>query len=129
MKKNRVTYIFIVVTSLAISCTVTRPYKTPAVEINALYRDSSTADTSNMANLHWTEVFSDTLLQNLIREGIGNNLNLKIAYTRIRQAQAYFEQSRLALLPNVGADVSTQNGTTSNTKTSTTPTNTHLYEL
>jgi len=80
-----------------------------------------------MANLHWTEVFKDTLLQNLIQEGIDQNLNLKIAYSRIQQAQAYFEQSKLAFFPNISVDANALGGQVS--KTTSAPSNTHLYQL
>jgi NodT family efflux transporter outer membrane factor (OMF) lipoprotein len=106
---------------------VTKPYKAPTVGNQNLFRDSASADTTNMANLHWTEVFRDTVLQNLIQEGIDNNLNLKIAYTRIRQAQAYFDQSKLAFLPNVSADASVLTGKVA--RTTSTATNTTLYQL
>ena len=109
------------------SCAVTKSYQAPVVGTQNLYRDSSSSDTSSMANLHWTEIFSDTLLQNLIQEGISQNLNLKIAYSRIQQSQAYFEQSRLAFLPNLSADATTLNGKLSSN--STTSTNTHRYQV
>ncbi len=128
MKKKSLSYILLVFTILATSCAVTKPYETPAVGPQGLYRDSSSAaDTSNMANLHWTEIFRDTLLQNLIQEGIAGNLNLKIAWSHIQQAQANFEQSRLAFLPNVSADASAMAGKIA--KTTSAPANTQLYQL
>jgi outer membrane protein, multidrug efflux system len=124
MKKKPIAYILFILTILATSCAITKPYQAPLVGTQGLYRDQSSTDSANMANLHWTEIFRDTLLQNLIREGIATNLNLKIAYSSIRQAQAYFEQSRLAFLPGLSVDASTLNG-----KAISTSTNTQLYEL
>ena len=49
-------------------------------------------------------MFSDTLLQALIQEGINNNLDLKVAVARIKSAAANARQSRLALLPAVDAN-------------------------
>lgn len=133
MEKKLITYslILLVVAVMANSCAITRPYHAPAAATQGLYRDTSSTGTSNtdttdIANLHWTEVFSDTLLQNLVQEGIANNLDLKIAFSRIQQAQAYFEQSRLAFFPNVSAYASAQEGKLSNTSNST---NTHSYQL
>ena len=129
MKKKLIIYILFGLTILVTSCSITKPYQAPVIGRQDLYRDQSSTDTTNMANLHWTEIFRDTLLQNLIREGIDNNLNLKIAYSRIRQAQAYFEQSRLAFLPGLSADASTLNGKQSNNQNTTSSTSIHLYQL
>jgi outer membrane protein, multidrug efflux system len=110
-----------------ISCTVTRKYQRPLANTNGLYRDQFSSDTVNMANLRWTEMFTDPILQNLIREGINNNQDLKIAYSRIQQAEAYFDQSRLAFYPNVSADASIQAGQSAN-KTSA-PSTIHVYQI
>jgi NodT family efflux transporter outer membrane factor (OMF) lipoprotein len=129
MKTNPITYILVGLAILATSCAVTKRYQSPAVNTQGLYRDPPSTDTTNMANLHWTEIFKDTLLQELIREGIDHNLNLKIAYSRVQQAEAYYQQSRLAFFPNLSADASTSFGKQSNSKTGTTSTNNQLYQL
>jgi multidrug efflux system outer membrane protein len=128
MKKKPLPNIFLAIMALATSCVVTKPYDPPAVATQSLYRDSTSTDTSNMANLHWTEVFSDTILKNLVAEGINNNLDLKVAYSRIQQAQAYFEQSKLAFLPVLTADATVLTGKQSS-KTTNTNTTTNLYQL
>jgi multidrug efflux system outer membrane protein len=128
MKKNTSIYIlFLGLIILVTSCSVTKKYQAPEINTQGLFRDSSSSDTTNMASLHWSEMFRDTLLQNLIGEGISNNLDLKIAYSRTQQAQAYFQQSRLAFLPNVSMDATTQNGKLSGK--SGTPGDTHVYQL
>jgi NodT family efflux transporter outer membrane factor (OMF) lipoprotein len=128
MKITSIAYILPVVIIVSTSCVVTKPYKAPEAGMEKLFRDVST-DTINIANLHWTDVFGDSLLQNLIREGIENNLDLKIAYSRIQQAQAYYKQSRLAFLPNLSAaaDATKTNGST--TKSNAVPGNSTLYQL
>lgn len=88
------------------SCKVTKPYEKPAVDMEGLYREHVAADTITIANLHWKEMFTDTLLQKLIGQGIQRNLNLQAAYSRIRQSKAYFEQSKLAFLPSLNGDAS-----------------------
>src|SRR5258705_3478425 len=129
MKKRLIIYILFGLTILVSSCSVTKPYQAPVIGQRKLYRDQSYPDTTNMANLHWTEIFTDTLLQNLIREGIDNKLDLKIAWSRIQQAKAFFEQSRLAFMPALSADVSTLHGKQSNNKNATSSTGINLYQL
>jgi outer membrane protein, multidrug efflux system len=106
MNKQLIKYLFFIpllVTVLA-ACKVAKPYESPNVQSGDLYRGSNSTDTNSIASLPWTEVFSDTILQRLIAEGVSQNLDLQIAYTRIRQAEAYYQQSRAAFLPSLNAN-------------------------
>ena len=97
---------FAVIVTTVASCKVVQPYSRPTdIAGKNLYRDVSNADTTTIANISWKEMFSDTLLQALIMEGIANNLDLKVAVARIKVAAANARQSRLALLPYVDANV------------------------
>ncbi|MEQ9442266.1 MAG: efflux transporter outer membrane subunit [Cyclobacteriaceae bacterium] len=68
-----------------------------------LYRGIETSDTTSLADIPWNEVFTDTVLQGLISEGLTANLDLKIAVANIQRAEANFLQAKGALLP--GLDV------------------------
>jgi NodT family efflux transporter outer membrane factor (OMF) lipoprotein len=59
-----------------------------------------------MAVLPYRQLFSDTLLQNLITEGLHENLDLKIAVERINEAMANFKQSKAAFYPSLDANAS-----------------------
>ncbi len=83
------------------SCSVTKRYQAPEINTDSLYRDINTTDTNTIAHLSWNEVFTDPALQSLIQRGLNYNTNLLSAYTRIQQAQAYFDQSKAALLPTL----------------------------
>lgn len=108
-----ISFVLLLVLVLA-SCKVTRTYESPEVRTDGLFRDVQTSDTNSIANLPWREVFTDTVLQRLIAEGIAQNLDLQIAYTRIRQSEAYFEQSRAAFLPTFNANASVSESKLSN---------------
>ncbi len=89
------------------SCRVTKPYQQPeAVADSKLSRDSTSTDTTTMADLPWTQLFTDPHLQALIREAIQNNLDLKIANARMDAAAANLRQSKQAFLPSVDATAS-----------------------
>lgn len=103
IQKVRLALVFSVIT-FSVACKVTQPYHAPIVNTTKLYREVDSPDTVNIAKLHWKEMFTDTLLQKLIAEGIAQNLDLQSAYSRTRQAQAYFQQSKLAFLPSLDGD-------------------------
>jgi len=87
------------------ACKVTTPYRQAArVASDSLYRDTTITDTTSIATLPWRQLFPDTLLQTLIQEGIDNNLDLKIAVTRMRQAEANLRQSKAAFFPSLDAN-------------------------
>lgn len=85
------------------SCGVlnTNKYKAPEVDTQDLFRGENSSDTTTIANIPWKEYFSDPALQALIDEGIANNYDLRIAYTRIQQAEAGLVVAKSAYFPTV----------------------------
>ena len=87
---------------LLAGCSLYKPYSRPEVEVDNLYGEGVEAtDTVSIANLSWTELFTDSLLQELIREGLENNTDLGIAHLRVKEAEATLFSSRLAYLPSL----------------------------
>jgi len=95
------------------SCKVVQPYQLNEVMPNNLYRDALNQDSSTIASIPWKQVFTDTILQSLIEEGIRSNLDLKIATSRVEQARANFKQSELTFYPtaNINANTTLQKQT------------------
>jgi multidrug efflux system outer membrane protein len=88
------------------ACGVTKHYQPPGMDHLDTFRGAGRPDTASMASLSWREVFNDTVLQGVIEKGIAQNLDLQTAYTRIRQAQAYYKQSKAAFLPDLEGNAS-----------------------
>ena len=87
---------------LLAGCHIYKPYSRPetGVETDLLYGPGvATEDTVSIATLPWTELFTDSNLQSLIREGLENNTDLGIARLRVEEAEATLLSSRLAYLP------------------------------
>jgi multidrug efflux system outer membrane protein len=93
------------VTTLVFASCVTKKYQPPVVNADKLYRDSTLTDTSSLANMPVSQLFSDTVLVNLITEGIRENLDLKTAVERINEAQATLGQTKAAFLPSLSGSV------------------------
>ena len=106
MKKN---ILYIVLLAVVVSsCHIYKPYKRPDVNTAGVYRDPVSAtdtlavsDTTNMGNLPWEQVFTDPQLQQLIRQGLENNSDLKTAALQVSQAEARLMTSRLSFLPSL----------------------------
>lgn len=89
------------------SCFVAKDYKRPQVKTDDLYRTETAADdTTSLAQVSWDKMFTDAKLQELIRKGIQNNLDYKIALQNIEAARANFAQGKSGYLPtlSLGAD-------------------------
>jgi multidrug efflux system outer membrane protein len=101
-------------------CAVGPNYKRPSVDVPVTYRGpvadttstesqpatpSSPPNTSaaSLGDEKWWEVFQDKELQGLIRTSIKNNYDVRIAATRVLQAQAQVGITRADQLPSLGA--------------------------
>jgi NodT family efflux transporter outer membrane factor (OMF) lipoprotein len=119
------TGLMLLVVLALVSCKITENYKRPAgIADNKLFRDANGTDTTNIGNIPWKKMFSDTLLQGLIQEGIDHNLDLKIAMARIYQAQANLRQSKAAFFPTLDVNATFTEG-----KVATTGIKSESYEL
>ena len=85
------------------SCALYKDYERQEIDfVDSLYNRIPTADDyESIASLTWKELFSDTLLQNLIELGLENNTDLEIARLKVEQAEATLKTSKLAFYPDV----------------------------
>jgi outer membrane protein, multidrug efflux system len=78
-------------------------------DTEGLYRvEEEPADTTTIADIPWEEYFRDETLKSLIREGLDNNFDLRIAGERIKQAEASVKMARAALWPALGLAAETE---------------------
>ncbi|MDR0750505.1 MAG: efflux transporter outer membrane subunit [Tannerellaceae bacterium] len=82
------------------SCQVMNKYKTPDIDEARLYRGVNSGDTTTIASIPWRAYFTDPCLQEMIGEGLEQNFDLRIAYTRIKQAEAALGMARAAYFPS-----------------------------
>lgn len=90
------------------SCHIYKAYDRPeSIDASGIYRDPASAtdtlvaDTSNMGNLPWKEVFRDAKLQALIEEGLANNMDMQAAVLRVKESKALLNSARLSYLPSL----------------------------
>ena len=75
-------------------CKVGPNYSRPATNTGSMYRFANSTDTNSIADLDWVSLFRDTVLQRLVKTGLDNNYDMKIAYERINAARASFKIAR-----------------------------------
>ncbi|MCW5891419.1 MAG: efflux transporter outer membrane subunit [bacterium] len=84
-------------------CAVGPSYRRPPVDVPAETRgEPGPPDAASLADLPWWEVFGDPVLQELVREALANNHDLKAAVARVEQARQLVGVARADLLPQIG---------------------------
>jgi multidrug efflux system outer membrane protein len=92
-------------------CKVGPNYKRPALDVPGQYRGVAPglAAGGNFGEMKWQSVFPDEVLQGLIKEALTNNYDIRIAASRILQAQASVGVTRSNQLPALNGSFGVQN--------------------
>jgi len=101
--------VFLVLTG----CMVGPKYKRPPVTVPDTYRglapDAGPQTATSIGDEKWWEVFQDPQLQGLIREALSQNYDVRIAATRVLQAQAVLGITRADQFPTITGGASSSN--------------------
>lgn len=95
---------FIAIVVLLSSCTVGPNYSRPSVPSPPAYRgpdNSTVSSTASFGDEKWWNVFKDPALQGLIRTALKQNYDVRIAATRVMQAQEQIVITRANEFPNI----------------------------
>jgi len=103
------------VLALSAGCAVGPNYRRPSVNVPTTYRGSVTetptpAEAPSLGEQKWSEVFPDERLQNLVKTALQQNYDVRIAATRILQAEAALGITRAEQYPTLdsGAEINAQ---------------------
>jgi len=113
-------FLLLAIVVLLTGCAVGPNYKRPTVNVPTDYRDSTAAQTdtaSSLGNEKWWDVYQDPVLVQLVHTALQQNYDVRIAATRVLEAQAQVGITRANQFPSasVGASAfSEQNAKVSN---------------
>ncbi len=106
---------FIMLTGILLcGCKVGPEFKSPQAKVPQSWTSTTNAVTTNVviavsntvSLTKWWTNFNDPILVNLVESAIKENLDAKIAVTRIRQARASFGITRASLFPSISSSAS-----------------------
>ena len=115
MKKKR--SIFTAASMLSVcGCMVGPDYKTPDTKVNPSFSETQSPATTQASTVsviatppaEWWTTFRDTELTSLVQRAVKQNLNLKTAASRVRQARAQRGVVGADLLPNINTEAGYQ---------------------
>ncbi|MGN1232307.1 MAG: TolC family protein, partial [Candidatus Cryptobacteroides sp.] len=93
----------IVAAALVCSCGIYKKYERPdciSAPDNLYGEEYMTADTLSIADLGWRELFTDSLLCELIEKGLERNTDVNVARLHTEQAELSLQTARLNYLPS-----------------------------
>ena len=103
---NTINKYLLLFTVLVLSaCSVSKDVKTPQAALPAAFRNSTSADTTSIADIPWKNFFTDAELQKLIDSAIVRNYDMQIALKNIQSAQLVLGQSKLGYWPDLSLNV------------------------
>ena len=108
MKKQNISKLIIVLIASVLlqSCFVAKDYKTPEVKTTDLYRTDKALDSTTIASISWDKLFTDTYLNEYIKEGLTNNYDVQIALESLKAAEASMKQSKTGNIPTLTGNAS-----------------------
>jgi multidrug efflux system outer membrane protein len=105
--KNKIYKIGLLVFAAAVmqSCFVAKKYERPELKTEDLYRtEVVSADSTSLANVSWDKIFTDPILQDYIKKGLQNNLDIRIAMQNIAAAEAIMKQGKAGYFPTLSGN-------------------------
>jgi outer membrane protein, multidrug efflux system len=108
MRTQPILPVLLVILGFACGCAVGPNYKRPTVSVPPTYRgltpeEAAKSDAKSLADEKWWEVFQDEQLKELVKTALQQNYDVRIAATRILEAQAQLGITRADQFPTVSA--------------------------
>jgi NodT family efflux transporter outer membrane factor (OMF) lipoprotein len=101
----------VLIAGFTVGCTVGPNYTRPKTSVPAAFRAPAPlppAEAASIADLKWFDVFKDEKLQELVRMALQQNYDLRIAVTRVQEAEASLGIVRSNQFPSFGGSGSVE---------------------
>lgn len=99
--KRYILYILLIICS---SCSVYKKCVDPEITLPDQIVKEIEADTTCVADIHWSEIFTDTLLQKLIYKTLEQNKDLLSATARVQELEKLHRVAKKDYFPSIGAE-------------------------
>ena len=106
-KQNILKLVVILITSALLqSCFVAKNYENPKVKTDNLFRTNQVLDSTSLATISWDKLFTDSILQQYINQGLATNYDVQIALQNLTAAEANMKQGKAGYLPTLNGNAS-----------------------
>jgi len=93
-------------------CKIGQPYQQPAIELQRHFRGDTLIQNANgkvLQQINWKDFFQDTLLIQLVEEGLKNNYDMRSALLNIRISNELVKYAKAGYLPDVDFEIGNMN--------------------
>jgi multidrug efflux system outer membrane protein len=100
-KKHKIIVVLFILALFPVGCMVGPKYARPEEQKTDSFKNERNLDTlASVTNLKWFDLFNDDVLKDLVKKGLENNYDLKIAVSRIDQLRAELGYAKADLFPS-----------------------------
>ena len=107
---------FVLLAALLTGCVVGPRYQEPAANAPSSFASKTAGSTSDGVASAWWKRLNDSQLNALVAQAESQNLDLKVAEARLKEARALWRQAKFDLIPTVTSDASYTNSRVSKAK-------------
>ena len=90
------------------SCKIGKEYTRPELGLPDRIEAGVKADSASVSDLKWWDLYTDTVLQGLIRQALAYNKDMQIAVARVKETEASRRIAKADIFPRVDARVGGQ---------------------
>ncbi len=112
---NRYVILSILVVFSMTGCSLRKHCVDPQVTLPEQIIDTIASDSMSLADLHWSEIFADTLLQSLVQQTLTYNKDLLAAAARMQELEKLHRVAKADFFPSLNAEAHIDYETTRHT--------------
>ena len=102
LRQIRLAITITVLAAMTVSCQIGRQYTRPDIKMPATLADEESTDSASLADHSWTEIYTDSILQELILKSLAHNKDLQMAAARVKEMAAMKRIDYAAMFPSLG---------------------------
>ena len=102
LRQIRLAITMTVLAAMTVSCQIGRQYTRPDIKMPATLADEESTDSASLADHSWTEIYTDSILQELILKSLAHNKDLQMAAARVKEMAAMKRIDYAAMFPSLG---------------------------
>lgn len=110
-KRKYILHALVIIASavIVVSCKIGHHYTRPDVELPVSLTEEESADSASFADRSWTEIYTDSILQNLINKALTYNKDMLMAAARIKELAAMKRIDYAKMFPSLDLRVYGEN--------------------
>ena len=104
MKTKYIIFSLFLIGNSLVSCKIGKKYTRPELNLPTTFSDTLQTDSLTVADIKWWDIYTDTVLQRLIRTSLSYNKDMLAAAARVKESNFALRMEKAKLYPGRSAD-------------------------